>query len=578
MSTSALRLLAALLGMTLLAGCVGMPTSGPVVERPEPIATEDPPGISFDPRPPQPDQTTTEIVSGFLEAMEAAPIRTSVARQFLTARAQQSWAPEQGIITYADLSTPVGVERVNVEAFGVNTYDSRGAWEQSTDEQRLSFVLVREDGQWRIDRAPDALVVPASWFGDWYEPMSTYYFDPTAQILVPEPVYVPRGDQGVSELVRSLLSLPTDAADGVVRTFFPESAAPGLSVPISSAGVAEVTLDGDASAVDEDTAQRMLAQLAWTLRQVPRVRAVRLRVGDRAIGLRGGATQVNLDVGVGYAPTGYLTSTDLYALDAGLLVSGQPGDLEPTTGPFGSRRFGLGAVSVNLSGTYAAGVTADGSQLLGAAVDEADSDARTLLSGMVALQPPAWDHLDRMWVLDHNGGAARVFVVTQDSVREVRVPGMTGQAVKKLLVSRDGTRVVGLVRGPDSDSVRVARVRRSDTGGVRGIRRPRRLPLDVEVAPRLRDLAWRSPTTVSVLSHVSGDLVQVRTLTVDAAPWELPMEGVSRLRGRVRSLVSSPVPGMDAYALAGRVITDLARSERAVPALGEDITSLTYAG
>ena len=48
---------------------------------------------------------------------------------------------------------------------------------------------------------PDALIVPETWFDDWYERASLYYFDPTTEIMVPEPVFVPRGDQFASSLV-----------------------------------------------------------------------------------------------------------------------------------------------------------------------------------------------------------------------------------------------------------------------------------------------------------------------------------------------------------------------------------------
>ena len=52
-----------------------------------------------------------------------------------------------------------------------------------------------ENGEWRIAEAPDALIVPETWFEQRFRQVSLYFFDPSAQILVPEPVFVPRGDQ-----------------------------------------------------------------------------------------------------------------------------------------------------------------------------------------------------------------------------------------------------------------------------------------------------------------------------------------------------------------------------------------------
>ena len=51
----------------------------------------------------------------------------------------------------------------------------------------------REDGEWRIAKAPDALIVPRTWFAPRFRQVSLYFFDPTGQILVPEPVFVPSG-------------------------------------------------------------------------------------------------------------------------------------------------------------------------------------------------------------------------------------------------------------------------------------------------------------------------------------------------------------------------------------------------
>ena len=77
------RTLATVAACALLAGCVSMPTDGPVVEPQVPAESEDAPGYSYDPPPPRPGGSATEIVDGFLEAMKATPISTTVARQFL---------------------------------------------------------------------------------------------------------------------------------------------------------------------------------------------------------------------------------------------------------------------------------------------------------------------------------------------------------------------------------------------------------------------------------------------------------------------------------------------------------------
>ena len=66
----------------------------------------------------------------------------------------------------------------------------------------------------------DALVVRASWFNDRFRQASLYYFDPTAQVLVPEPVFVPVGGTFASDLVSALLAGPPEQlATSSARSF-----------------------------------------------------------------------------------------------------------------------------------------------------------------------------------------------------------------------------------------------------------------------------------------------------------------------------------------------------------------------
>lgn len=562
----------------LLTGCVQMPTSGPVVESEVSGDSDDAPGISYDPRPPQEGAPAADIVDGFLEAMQATPIETTVARQFLSREAADEWVPDEQIITYAELGDVSAGTEVRVPLTDVNRYDDRGAWERTQARATLSLGLVEEDGEWRIDEVPDALIVPETWFGDWYERASLYYFDPSAEVLVPEPVFAPRGDQFASSLVRGLVTQPTAEAADVVRTTFPPGPTQGLAVPIVS-GIARVALSGDPDAVDDETADRMRAQLAWTLRQDDRINAIELSVGGEAFGVTG-SPQFGLEFGSGYDPNGSDLSTEMFALDRGLVVAGSLGAFEPTAGPLGQQDLGLRSIGVSIDGSRVAGVAGDGTTLVSAPTEAPSGEVATLISGAVDLSAPGWDHRGRTWVLDRGAGSARVYLAADGAAREVVVPGVTGRRVTRLLVSRDGTRLVAVRRGPKADTVLSGRVRHDTSGVVIGFTPLTPLAVPVEGDARVRDIAWRSPTAVSVLSDITtGSLV--RTVSVDGAPGEITTTGTSRPRGPNRVLVSSPVDrpvSTEVYALAGRAVTSLTRPERTVPDLPEGLTSLTYVG
>ena len=571
--------LALLMGTALMSGCAGMPTSGPVVEQEPTPGAEELPGAYFDPRPPRPGQSPAEVVQGFLEAMRATPIRTSAAREFLSSRAQNLWAPESQILTYEGVGAPLGRTRITMELTDVDKYDARGAWRRSHDSTDLEFSLVEEDGQWRISEAPNALIVPGSWFGDWYEPVSLFYFDPTSQILVPEPVFAPKGDQFASSLVRGLLKPPGGKYAQVYATAFPRTLEPGLSVPISSAGIAEVTLDGDPELIDNAMAQRMLAQLAWTLRQEPSVRAIQLTVGGRSIGGGGGAGEVGLDVGAAFDPAGAEATADLFALEKGRLLSGSVSDLTQTQGPFGATGFRLRSVGVNLSGSQAAGVSHDGQRLWIAPVADPDARPREVPLAAGDLLKPAWDFRDRVWVVAAGPNGARVFVIDGKRQREVQVRGISGRDVVHFLVSRDGSRFVAVIRGRQADRVVSARVRYDGRGRLLGLNAGSVIPLDLSGTKRIKDLGWRTATTWSVLAAITPELHQVLTHSVDGAPMAIASDSSTRLlRGRIRALVTSPAPGRVAMALSKRAVFDLATPENVIPGLPAGVSFLTYVG
>ena len=344
MRTRLTRALTATAACALLAGCVQMPTDGPVREPQVSVPTDDVPGISFNPRPPRAGESPVDIVENFLEAMKATPISLTVARLFLSEEAADAWEPEEQVITYGEPGVASGESSVTTRLKDVNVYDERGAWQRTRASRDLELGLVQEDGEWRIDQVPDALIVPDTWFDDWYQRASLYYFDPTSEVLVAEPVFAPKGDQFASSLVRGLVTQPPVALQDVVATYFPPGTRDGLSVPIAS-GIAAVSLSGDPAAVDVETGERMLAQLVWTLRQDQRVRAVQLSVGDRVLDTPDASSPGNLDAGSGYDPNGVRAVPELFALDEGRVVTGAIGTFEDTLGPLGDEAYGLRSIA-----------------------------------------------------------------------------------------------------------------------------------------------------------------------------------------------------------------------------------------
>lgn len=574
------RTVATLLACWLVSGCMAMPTSGPVsvVDDPGSGQVDTPADIVV--RPPQPGESARDIVIHFLEAMEASPISTTVAREFLSQEAAAAWNPDLGTIVYSTKSSPSGNALVRISLDGGGRLDASGSWQGalSPSQSTLRFPMSREKGEWRIADAPDALIVRDTWFAQRFRRASVYFFDPSGQVLVPEPVYVPTGDQLPTYLVRDLLAGPPAHLSEVERSFFP-TAATVRPITVDARGRAEVALQGDAAQLSARASELLLAQLTWTLRQVPGIKFVVVTLGDEPLRLSAGTTEVPIDQGSEFDPAGSSAPTEPFALRDGLLVTGPLEDPRPVSGPFGREALGLRTVAVDPRSTGVAGVTNAGDRVFVAPLHGPDSTAaEQVVDGGTDLLAPSWDLAGRLWLVDSRAGGALVSVVEGDRVRRVDIPGITGRQVTSFVVSRDGTRFIAVVRGGDRDVIRQSRVQVGDRGVI-GSTASRLLSFDDQLAIRVRDLSWSSPSSLLVLSPLTRGINEVRTLSVDGSASSGLPSGTT-VRGNPRWLVGSPVAGESWYAVAAKPpsVVDAVGVEYAQVLDGLDLRTLTYAG
>ncbi len=575
-----LLLAALLLGSLVLSGCVSMPTSGPVTESGTEGDVSSSSGTFLNPKPPQPGATRSDIVRGFLVAMTAIPIQPNTAREFLSKDAAAAWDPENETITYVDYPPlKESAEGVTVTLTDPDRLDAQGAWQGPLPrgQRTIRFPMSFEDGEWRIDAAPDALIVPETWFARQFRQVSLYYFDPTGTILAPEPVYVPRGVQLASSLTQALIAGPGEGLDRVVQSFIPAGLKINLSVRVSRDGVAEIGLKGDAGALTPQTVELMLVQLAWTLRQEPQIQALRITLNDDPVPLPGGVSAYPVNGDARYDPSGYQAASVLFGLRGGRLSSGTSGTLAPVSGPFGATVYGLRSVAVNLSGARAAGVTTDGRSVLVAPVSAKDGGTvRRVVSRESNLLTPAWDSTDNLWLVDRTARGAAVSTVRDGRVKAVAVPGVTGESVRSFVVSRDGTRLVATVHRSTGDRLVVSRIAHDRTGRVLWATQARPIGSESESDLPVQAIAWRTPTALAILSPFTTSLSQLRTAAIDGSP---AAEGSSTtVEGRLRALAGSPVADEPVYGITPRSLVDVFSPSRASIPLGDDTTQVRYAG
>ncbi len=280
-----LAALAALVAAVSAAGCVSMPTGGPVLSYPvtQGADAQNQPYVQVVPEKPRPGWSPVEIVQGFLTASASIGDYSGVANDYLTPQESNHWTRtrswsavvyKSGPFVKGPATLPASPKAsVTVTVTGqaqAHLQGGSGSYSvpsgSAADEE--NFTLVKVGGQWRIADAPSELLLTSDSFANDYQLRNLYFFDPTGRYLVPDPVYVPlQKDPGdlMNGLVHDLISPPADwlRDGGATRTALP----PDTKIRgVSFSGVtAVVNLTGTIAKAAPPTMRQISAQLLRTL-------------------------------------------------------------------------------------------------------------------------------------------------------------------------------------------------------------------------------------------------------------------------------------------------------------------------
>ncbi len=539
-----IALVAALLGLltfAVLSGCATLPESGSVHTQ-----AADPPARAqdapyFNPPGPAKDGSPAAIVSGWLVAMQANPLSTSVAREFLTEHARSTWQPNRGTIVYDAFSVDPSARGAKVRLADTHRLDARGGWRDpsSGGSETLDINLVSKDGQWRIDNPVNALVVPTSFFDRAFSRFNLYFYDQTGRVLLPDPVFIPRGEQTATNLVRGLLAGPGPTLGEISRSALPSRTGLDLSVVVTESGVAEVPLSREALQASPGELSRAVDQLAWTLRQVPGIQRVRITVGGAPVPLSGGRLDAPVDSGAEF-DAGGPADAELWGLRGGHVIDLRTTAGSAVGGALSRPGYSMRSLAVSEPPRHVAAVSGDGSTLFVTPVaGGVTSPVSRPVEGTDLLRP-SYDMFGDLWVVDRTARGARVLVVSGGRVRTVRVPGVTGADVAAFSVARDGSRLAVAYSGNRAPAVRVTDILRTDEGIVSGAGRSRSFAAGERDATRLVDVGWRDPATLAVLSRTSAETSQVSYISADGSPVAPELVEPSLFRGAAQAMVVAP--------------------------------------
>lgn len=538
------RLIGLLATVLLVAGCSTLPTSGTVHSRPDVDAGGLGQAPYFAPPGPTKGDDRAGVVRGFLLAMQANPPSTAVAKQFLSHGAAEEWKPSAGTIVYSTSTVEPTTDSVVARFGNANRLDPAGIWEQRdrSTTASVAFHLTQEHDEWRIDNPPDELAVPATYFSSLFVPFTLYFYDRTGTVLVPRRVYVPRGEQTATNLVRGLLAGPgASLGDVAVSAFPPHTVLDNLAVTVDDSGLAEVPLGPRSLRLSPLEMTRIVAELSRTLRQVPGITRLRLTVDGSPLTLPDNQTDVSVNSGSELDPV-IATSHDVIGIVAHRVVRDADGTIGPIGGPLGSTGFSLRSVALDVERQRVAAVAGNGRRLY-LAPDSGSASAsrvRTPVTGANLLRP-AFDRFGRLWTLDRTGAGAVVHLVTGGRDRVVQVPGVSGGRISAFTITRDGARFVAVLATGTTPTVLVGEIVRAPNGSVLRVGRTSTVSIaGADPGPAL-DVAQNSATTVAVLLQPGKASGRVVTVELDGSPG-VPGSNPDVVPGVPVGLLGSPDP------------------------------------
>jgi hypothetical protein len=280
-----------LLLVACLAGCVSMPSGGPVrsYSVTQGSDAQSQRYLQMIPEPPGAGWSPSEIVQGFLTASASFADGQQTAREYLTASASRGWNPTWSATVFGSTGPSVGSAAISsggkrkqaaaatvpvtgtlqASLSGSGTYAVPSTASTAGGQSySSSFHLVKVGGQWRISSAPDELLLTSVEFKVDYQLRNLYFFDTRSRYLVPDPVYVPlqtTPSNLMNGLVEDLINQPKDwLAHGATRTAFP----PGtklLGDVMLEGGTAAVNLGGTITRASDPVLEQVSAQLLSTL-------------------------------------------------------------------------------------------------------------------------------------------------------------------------------------------------------------------------------------------------------------------------------------------------------------------------
>ncbi|MFP7695671.1 LpqB family beta-propeller domain-containing protein [Trueperella sp. LYQ143] len=471
----------------IFSGCASIPTDGAPqeVDRPKDVVG----GVVLDPKGPTPGSSPENVVSDFLRAAGAGlSTDYSVARQFLTPEAAESWNPTSSVRVYQDSQnlamsqTRSGAIRISATAQA--TIDDSGRYTTANADAIVNseFSLIRNAaGEWRISQLDDGVIIPSTIFQSLYHETPLYFVTPDRAALVADVRWFPSNGLA-TRAVQALLRGPSSWLAAAVYSAVPTDTALSDSGVTISDGIARVDLSSHVASLSSTDLVLLDAQVSKTLSNLSGIQQVQLT--SQGVGLDI-PNRIDLP---SYPYASYL----LAGVSAGVPVTITKTSQDAIT----SVVQDIGALATSYTNPqYAAAVSTDRRRIY--RINMETGDTRVLLDGQNLVTPS----IDADgWVWNAEANSAKLIAVNLTTLErvDINVPWLAGATIRSLAMSREGSRLVVVSAKDSVAAVNAVAVNRSNAGV------PTEAGDPIRFAPQLSDvidIAWVSDSRLAVLGR-----------------------------------------------------------------------------
>ena len=481
----------------LLAACGGVPTSGNV-EAGDVVSDDVELDIGFAPQGPRPNASQEEIMQDFILAATNPQDDYGIAREFLSESFSGVWNPDAitTVRTGAPTQRRVSETELSYSLTTSASVSSDGHYEEADAETvSLPFTFVKEGDQWRINSAPDGVVLSDGSFGVVFGEYALYYFDPTYQYLVPDVRWFANRSGTSVRVIGALLAGQSPwLSNGVLVSAFPGGTQLGDGFVDITSGVATVDLSAEAGGANSLERERMRQQISASLTNVTSV-----------IMTVGGIPLTTADTGAVPAVVNPTVEPAPLVLRDGQFGFASNDDVT-TIGQISGKVVDLGATAVTLARSKSEAAVRNS---VGVYAVRNGASAPLLVDSRANLAAPSIDNAGFVWTVPvDNASAIRTYEL--DGTEHLVASSVPGDArVVSLSVSRDGARVLLYLETAIGPRLYIAGIVRQDgvpiqLGELFALRAPAENPIAA---------TWVDNRTVATLS-VGDDETVIRSFEI----------------------------------------------------------------